>query len=85
MPKLSRVMGPAAAGLTAASQVASDLQRGDTQGAIGSGYTGALGTAATMGATPLMAALAALIPSSLNKGEDEELARRRRMQPTISP
>jgi hypothetical protein len=81
VPKLARVMGPAAVGMTAASQVAGDLYRGDKQGAAESGLTGL----AAMFPRVFGPAGALTYSRGLNEGEDEELARRRKMQPTISP
>lgn len=74
VPKLARFMGPAAIGLTAASQVAGDLKRGDKQSAAESGLSG----------------LAAILPRifgplgsavysrGLNEDEQEELEKRRK-------
>ena len=81
VPKMARVMGPAAVGLTTASQVAGDLYRGDRQSAAESGLSG-LTALALRKFGPLAAAL---YSRGLDEGEEEELKRRRRMQPTISP
>jgi hypothetical protein len=81
VPKLARVMGPAAVGMTAASQVAGDLYRGDKQGAAESGLTGL----AAMFPRVFGPAGALTYSRGLNEGEDEEIKRRRKMQPTISP
>ena len=79
--KLAPFMGPAAIGLTTASQMAGDIRRGDRQSAAESGLTGLTALAPRV----FGPAGALLYSSGLNKGEDEELERRRRMQPTISP
>ena len=80
IPKLARFMGPAAVGLTTASQVAGDIRRGDRQSAAESGLAGL---------TALLPRLfgplgSAVYSSGLNQGEEEELARRRKMAPTIT-
>lgn len=75
VPKYASKANPAAIGLTAASQVMGDVGRGDYDSAKANAYLGALGLA------PLPVAIGALMPSGLNKGEEEELARYRRMQP----
>jgi hypothetical protein len=81
VPKLSPVMGPAAIGLTTASQVAGDLKRGDKQSAAESGLSG---LAAMF--PRVFGPLGALVYSGgLNQGEDEALERRRKMKATISP
>jgi hypothetical protein len=81
VPKLSPVMGPAAIGLTTASQVAGDLKRGDKQSAAESGLSG---LAAMF--PRVFGPLGSLVYSrGLNEGEDEELERRRKMKATISP
>jgi hypothetical protein len=67
--------------MTAASQVAGDLYRGDKHGAAESGLTGL----AAMFPRVFGPAGALTYSRGLNEGEDEELARRRKMQPTISP
>lgn len=81
VPKLAPVMGPAAVGLTTAAQVAGDLRRGDKQGAAESGLTGLTALFPRVFG-PLGAAV---YSRGLNEGEEEELARRRMMPPTISP
>lgn len=69
VPSLAPVMGPAAVGLTTASQVAGDLRRGDRQGAAESGLTG---LAAMF--PRIFGPLGALTYSrGLNAGEDERL------------
>ena len=69
VPRLAPVMGPAAVGLTTASQVAGDLRRGDRQGAAESGLTG---LAAMF--PRIFGPLGALTYSrGLNAGEDERL------------
>ncbi len=81
VPKIAPVMNPLAVGLTTASQVAGDIRRGDKQSAAESGLTG---LAAIF--PRLFGPLSGLVYSrGLNKGEEEELARRRQMAPTISP
>jgi hypothetical protein len=81
VPKIAPVMNPLAVGLTTASQVASDIRRGDKQSAAESGLTGL-----TALLPRLFGPLSGLVYSGgLNKGEEEELARRRQMAPTISP
>lgn len=81
VPRLAPVMGPAAVGLTTASQVAGDLRRGDRQGAAESGLTGL-----TAMFPRIFGPLGALTYSrGLNEGEDEELRKRRMLAPTISP
>lgn len=67
IPKLARFMNPAAIGLTTASQVAGDLNRGDKQGAATSGLSG---LAAFF---PYIAAklAPALYSRGLNPNEDE--------------
>lgn len=81
VPKLAPVMGPAAVGLTTAAQVVGDLQRGDRQGAAESGLTGLTAMFPRVFG-PLGAAL---YSRGLNEGEEEELKRRRKMAPTITP
>lgn len=81
VPKLAPVMGPAAVGLTTAAQVAGDLRRGDRQGAAESGLSG-LTALFPRFFGPLGAAV---YSRGLNEGEMEELERRRKMAPTISP
>jgi hypothetical protein len=72
-------MGPAAIGLTTASQVAGDLNRGDKQSAAESGLSGL----AAMFPRIFGPLGSAVYSRGLNEGEDEELARRRRLAPTI--
>lgn len=81
VPKLAPVMGPAAVGLTTAAQVAGDLGRGDRQAAAESGLTGLTAMFPRIFG-PLGAAL---YSRGLNEGEEEELKRRRKMAPTITP
>ena len=81
VPKLAPFMGPAAVGLTTASQVAGDLRRGNKQAAAESGLTGLAALAPRI----FGPVAAAFYSRGLNEGEDEELARRRKMPPTISP
>jgi hypothetical protein len=81
VPKLARTMGPAAIGLTTASQVAGDLNRGDKQSAAESGLSGL----AAMFPRIFGPLGSAVYSRGLNEGEDEELARRRKMKATISP
>lgn len=81
VPKFTPVMGPLAVGLTTASQVAGDIRRGDKQSAAESGLTGL-----TAMFPRLFGPFGGLVYSrGLNAGEEEELARRRQMAPTISP
>jgi hypothetical protein len=79
IPKLASKANPVAMGLTTAGQALGDVNRGDYNSATGNAYIGALAT--LMAKNPTLAA--ALIPTNLNKGEDEELARYRSMPPTI--
>jgi hypothetical protein len=79
IPKFAAKANPIAMGLTTAGQALGDVNRGDYNSAAGDAYIGALAT--LMAKNPALAA--ALIPSNLNRGEDEELARYRSMQPTI--
>jgi hypothetical protein len=79
IPKLTSVANPVAMGLTTAGQALGDVNRGDYNSATGNAYIGALAT--LMAKNPALAA--ALIPTNLNKGEDEELARYRSMPPRI--
>lgn len=81
VPRLAPVMGPAAIGLTTASQVAGDLKRGDRQGAAESGLSGLTALFPRVFG-PLGAAV---YSRGLNEGEEEELARRRMLAPTITP
>lgn len=81
VPRLAPVMGPAAVGLTTAAQVAGDLERGDRQSAAESGLSGLTALFPRVFG-PLGAAV---YSRGLNKGEEEELKRRRAMAPTISP
>ena len=81
VPQLARVMGPAAVGLTTASQVAGDLRQGNPQGAAESGLSGLTALFPRVFG-PLGAAL---YSRGLNEGEEEELKRRRMLAPTISP
>lgn len=78
VPKYASKAGPAAVALTAGSQALGDIDRGDYESAKANAYLGGLGLAS------LPVAIGALLPSSLNRGEEEELARRRMMKPTIS-
>lgn len=81
VPKLARVMGPAAIGLTTGSQMIGDIRRGDRQAAAEDALTGL-----TALAPRLFGPLAAGVYSrGLNEGEAEELARRRMLPPTLSP
>lgn len=81
VPKYAARANPAAIGLTTASQVMGDLARGDRQSAAESGLTGSI-----MLAPRVMGPLGAIVYSGgLNKGEQEELERRRRLAPTITP
>lgn len=81
VPRLAPVMGPAAVGLTTASQVAGDLRRGDRQGAAESGLTGL-----TAMFPRIFGPLGTAVYSrGLNEGEEEELRKRRMLAPTISP
>lgn len=81
VPKIAPVMNPLAVGLTTASQVAGDLRRGDKESAAQSGLTG---LAALF--PRLFGPLGALTYSrGLNTGEEDELAKRRQMRPTITP
>jgi hypothetical protein len=78
VPKYAAKANPAAIALTSGAQVLGDIGRGDYDSAKASGYLGGLGLAS------LPVAIGALVPSSLNRGEMEELERRRKMQPTIT-
>jgi hypothetical protein len=81
VPKYAARANPAAIGLTTASQMMGDLARGDRQSAAESGLTGAV-----MLAPRVVGPLGAIVYSGgLNKGEEEELERRRKMAPTIRP
>jgi hypothetical protein len=80
VPKYAARANPAAIGLTTAAQVMGDVQRGDNQSAAETGLSG-------------LAALfprlfgpigAAVYSGGLNKGDAEELERRRKMPPTIT-
>jgi hypothetical protein len=80
VPKLAARANPAAIGLTTAAQVMGDIQRGDNQSAAESGLAGL---------TALFPRLfgpigAAVYSGGLNRGEAEELERRRKMPPTIT-
>lgn len=80
VPKLARVANPAAIGLTTASQVMGDLNRGDNESAAKSGLTGL-----TMLLPRVFGPLSAAVYSrGLNQNEQEELERRRKMAPTIT-
>lgn len=81
VPKMARVMGPAAVGLTTASQIAGDLRRGDKQAAAESGLTGLTALFPRV----FGPAAAGVYSRGLNEGEEKELERRRKMAPTISP
>lgn len=81
VPRLAPVMGPAAVGLTTAAQVAGDLRQGNRQGAAESGLSGLTALFPRVFG-PLGAAV---YSRGLNEGEDEELRRRRKMAPTVSP
>lgn len=72
-------VNPAGIAFTTAGQVLGDIDRGDYDSAKASGYLGALGLA-----NPAVA-VGSLLPTGLNRNEEEELARRRKMPPTISP
>lgn len=80
VPKYAARANPAAIGLTTAAQVMGDVQRGDKQAASESGLAGL---------TALFPRLfgpigAAVYSGGLNKGDAEELERRRKMPPTIT-
>jgi hypothetical protein len=80
VPKYAARANPAAIGLTTAAQVMGDIQRGDKQAASESGLAGL---------TALFPRLfgpigAAVYSGGLNKGDAEELERRRKMPPTIT-
>ena len=81
VPRLAPVMGPAAVGLTTAAQVAGDIGRGDKQAAAESGLTGLT----AMFPRIFGPAAAGVYSRGLNQGEEEELKRRRKMAPTITP
>ena len=77
VPRLASTMNPAAIGLTTASQIAGDLRQGNRQGAAESGLTGL-----TALFPRLFGPVSGLVYSGgLNQGEEEELARYRKMQP----
>lgn len=78
VPKYAPYAGPAAIGLTTAGNVVSDIDRGDYDSAKANAYLGGLGLAG------LPYAVSALLPTTLNRNEEEELARRRKMAPTIT-
>jgi hypothetical protein len=78
VPKIASKANPAAIGLTAGSQALSDINRGDYDSAKADAYLGGLGLAS------LPVAIGALVPSSLNRGEQQELNRRSNMPATIS-
>lgn len=77
IPKLAARANPVAIGATTAGQVLSDINRGDYEGAKGSGYLGGLAFL-----NPLTA-IGALIPSTLNKEEEQFLKNRNLLAPTI--
>ena len=77
VPRLASTMNPAAIGLTTASQIAGDLRQGNRQGAAESGLTGL-----TALFPRLFGPVSGLVYSGgLNKGEEEELERYRKMKP----
>jgi hypothetical protein len=77
VPRLASTMNPAAIGLTTASQIAGDLRQGNRQGAAESGLTGL-----TALFPRLFGPVSGLVYSGgLSQGEEEELARYRKMQP----
>ena len=78
VPKYAPYAGPAAIGLTTAGNVVGDIDRGDYDSAKANAYLGGLGLAG------LPYAVGALLPTTLNRNEEEELARRRKMAPTIT-
>lgn len=80
IPKYAARANPAAVALTTGSQMYGDIKAGKPQEAAETGLSGA---------TALLPRIfgpigAALYSRGLNTGEEEELARRRRMPPTIS-
>jgi hypothetical protein len=80
VPSYAARANPAAIALTTTGQVLGDLGRGDRQSAAESGLTGAV-----MLAPRRLGPLGAIFYSpSLNKGEEEELKRRRALAPTIT-
>jgi hypothetical protein len=78
VPKYASKANPAAIGLTTASNVMGDINKGDYESAKANAYLGGLGLAS------LPIAIGALLPSSTNKNEKKELERRRKMAPTIT-
>lgn len=81
VPRLAARAVPAAVGLTAASDVASKLRKGDRQGAAESGLTGLAAVAPRV----FGPAATAVYSRSLGPDEMAELERRRKMRPTITP
>ena len=79
VPSLASKAGPLAMGLTSGSQVLSDINNKDYDAAKANAYIGGLGLAAS-----LPTAIGSLMPTTLNKNEQAELARRQQMAPTIT-